>query len=186
MVPTPTLVFTPKVTVKSKGTLLRRVMAQRDAANLAVSASAGALPRLRGAHRVSQREVSHLGGMGCLPMLMTLYDSRFTGLCIGVAGYSPAISRPSRTNSLMALRISTHWADKAEALASYARQSQDDELLKMAQRIKARAIRRADAALLPSLQDGVANALLSKVGRFAACTALVGERPNADVLPNVR
>jgi hypothetical protein len=35
------------------------------------------------------------------------------------------------------------WADKAAALASYARQSQDQELERMAQRIRARAIRRA-------------------------------------------
>lgn len=39
------------------------------------------------------------------------------------------------------------WADKAAALASYAKQSQDDELLKMATRIKARAIRRAGELL---------------------------------------
>ena len=35
------------------------------------------------------------------------------------------------------------WADKAAALASYARQSEDQELERMAQRIRARAIRRA-------------------------------------------
>lgn len=35
------------------------------------------------------------------------------------------------------------WANKAEALASYARQSKDDSLRKMADRIQARAIRRA-------------------------------------------
>ncbi len=35
------------------------------------------------------------------------------------------------------------WANKAEALASYARQSKDDTLRKMAERIQARAIRRA-------------------------------------------
>jgi hypothetical protein len=35
------------------------------------------------------------------------------------------------------------WADKAIALASYARQSQDDQLEKLAFRIKSRAIRRA-------------------------------------------
>lgn len=34
------------------------------------------------------------------------------------------------------------WANKAEALASYARQSKDDTLRKMAERIQARAIRR--------------------------------------------
>lgn len=35
------------------------------------------------------------------------------------------------------------WADKAAALASYARQAEDDQLERMAQRIRARAIRRA-------------------------------------------
>lgn len=39
------------------------------------------------------------------------------------------------------------WADKAAALASYAKQSQDEELMKMATRIKARAIRRAGELL---------------------------------------
>ena len=35
------------------------------------------------------------------------------------------------------------WADKASALASYAKQSEDESLMKMAQRIRARAITRA-------------------------------------------
>lgn len=39
------------------------------------------------------------------------------------------------------------WADKAAALASYAKQSQDDSLMVMAQRIKARAVRRAGELL---------------------------------------
>jgi len=39
------------------------------------------------------------------------------------------------------------WADKAKALASYARQSQDESLRKMAIRIQARAIRRAGELL---------------------------------------
>lgn len=39
------------------------------------------------------------------------------------------------------------WADKAEALASYARMADDDELYKMAVRIKSRAIRRAGELL---------------------------------------
>lgn len=39
------------------------------------------------------------------------------------------------------------WADKAAALASYARQSQDDQLEKMANRIRARATRRAGELL---------------------------------------
>lgn len=39
------------------------------------------------------------------------------------------------------------WADKAAALASYARQAEDDQLERMAQRIRARAIRRAGELL---------------------------------------
>lgn len=39
------------------------------------------------------------------------------------------------------------WANKAEALASYARQSKDDTLRKMAERIQARAIRRCGELL---------------------------------------
>lgn len=39
------------------------------------------------------------------------------------------------------------WADKAQALASYAKQAQDDTLLVMANRIKARAVRRAGELL---------------------------------------
>lgn len=39
------------------------------------------------------------------------------------------------------------WADKAEALASYAKQAKDDELRKLADRIQARAIRRCGELL---------------------------------------
>jgi hypothetical protein len=39
------------------------------------------------------------------------------------------------------------WADKAEALASYAKQADDDTLRKMADRIQARAVRRAGELL---------------------------------------
>jgi AbiEi antitoxin C-terminal domain len=39
------------------------------------------------------------------------------------------------------------WADKAEALASYARQADDDSLRKTADRIQARAIRRCGELL---------------------------------------
>src|SRR6516165_5724503 len=39
------------------------------------------------------------------------------------------------------------WADRAEALASYARQAKDDELRRMADRIQARAIHRAGELL---------------------------------------
>jgi hypothetical protein len=40
-----------------------------------------------------------------------------------------------------------HWANKAEALASYARQANDDDLLKMAMRVHARAIDRCGQLL---------------------------------------
>lgn len=40
-----------------------------------------------------------------------------------------------------------NWGDKMEALASYAKQSRDDELMKMATRIRDRAIRRAGELL---------------------------------------
>lgn len=45
------------------------------------------------------------------------------------------------------------WADKAAALASYAKQANDEELLKMATRIKGRAIRRA-GELLQQIEPG--------------------------------
>ena len=45
------------------------------------------------------------------------------------------------------------WADKAAALASYAKQSQDESLMVMAQRIKARAVRRA-GELLAQIEPG--------------------------------
>jgi len=45
------------------------------------------------------------------------------------------------------------WADKAEALASYAKQADDDSLRKMADRIQARAIRRA-GELLQQIEPG--------------------------------
>lgn len=45
------------------------------------------------------------------------------------------------------------WADKAEALASYARQADDDTLRKLADRIQARAIRRC-GELLKQIEPG--------------------------------
>lgn len=45
------------------------------------------------------------------------------------------------------------WGDKMEALASYARQSKDDELMRMATRIRDRAIRRA-GELLKQIEPG--------------------------------
>jgi len=45
------------------------------------------------------------------------------------------------------------WADKASALASYAKQAHDDELERMAKRIRARALRRA-GELLKQIEPG--------------------------------
>ena len=45
------------------------------------------------------------------------------------------------------------WADKAAALASYARQADDDELYRMARRIQGRAVRRV-GELLKTFQTG--------------------------------
>jgi hypothetical protein len=55
------------------------------------------------------------------------------------------------------------WADKAAALASYARQSEDDELERMAQRIRARAIQRA-GELLKQFDARPQNAAKQKEG----------------------
>lgn len=68
---------------------------------------------------------------------------------------SPASARLPQTyesakNALtqcVALDECKDWSDKAAALASYAKQADDDELMKMATRIKARAIRRAGELL---------------------------------------
>lgn len=49
------------------------------------------------------------------------------------------------------------WANKAEALASYARQSKDETLRKMADRIQARAIRRC-GELLKQIPSGQGSA----------------------------
>ena len=61
------------------------------------------------------------------------------------------------------------WADKAAALASYAKQADDDQLEKMAMRIRARAIRRA-GDLLKQIEP-------SKGGRPPEQTR-VGDRPS--------
>jgi hypothetical protein len=49
------------------------------------------------------------------------------------------------------------WADKAEALASYAKQADDDTLRKLADRIQARAVRRAGKLLEVFKQQGARN-----------------------------
>lgn len=67
------------------------------------------------------------------------------------------------------------WADKAQALASYARQSKDDQLRKLADRIQARAVRRCGELLKQieparganqNIQDGA----VPKVTRESAAT----------------
>jgi len=68
-----------------------------------------------------------------------------------------SVSRASLPETYQAARVALSecsavdeckdWADKAAALASYARQSEDKELERMAHRIRARAIRRAGVLL---------------------------------------
>lgn len=77
------------------------------------------------------------------------------------------------------------WADKAQALASYARQSDDETLFNLARRIQARAMRRA-GELLKTFQggggQGARKDLRSTVGtgptsqRAAAASAGMSER----------
>ena len=55
------------------------------------------------------------------------------------------------------------WADKAAALASYARQADDDELYRMARRIQGRAVRRA-GELLKAFQTGAKGGRPTKNG----------------------
>ena len=61
----------------------------------------------------------------------------------------PAVYEDAKTALTECSRIDEcqDWADKAEALASYAKQAQDDELRRMADRIQARAIRRCGELL---------------------------------------
>ena len=62
------------------------------------------------------------------------------------------------------------WGDKAEALASYARQAKDDTMRQMADRIQARAIRRA-GELLKQIEP-------SKGGDSSLFNAKEGDRPS--------
>lgn len=81
------------------------------------------------------------------------------------------------------------WADKAEAMASYARQAKDESLRKMADRIQARAIRRCGELLKqiepgktgpkPELQDG---AVLQLTRTQAAEQAGLSERQRKTAL----
>ena len=69
----------------------------------------------------------------------------------------PAVSRATLPETYQAAQIALaecqrldeckDWSDQAMAMASYAKQSKDDDLLKMATRIKARAIRRCGELL---------------------------------------
>jgi hypothetical protein len=61
----------------------------------------------------------------------------------------PASYQDAKTALAECTRIDEcqEWADKAEALASYAKQAQDDEMRRMADRIQARAIRRCGELL---------------------------------------
>lgn len=65
------------------------------------------------------------------------------------------------------------WADKAQAMASYARQAKDDSLYKQALRIQARAIRRC-GELLKQIEparganQNIGEGAHPKVGRIAA------------------
>jgi hypothetical protein len=61
------------------------------------------------------------------------------------------------------------WADKAAALASYAKQAEDETLMKMAARIKARATRRAGELLL-QIQPGQGAHWQSKSGGAPTAT----------------
>ena len=61
------------------------------------------------------------------------------------------------------------WADKAAALASYAKQANDDELMKMATRIRDRAIRRAGELLKQ----------IAPAKNQHAASARVGARPSS-------
>lgn len=65
------------------------------------------------------------------------------------------------------------WADKAAALASYARQADDDELYKMARRIQGRAVRRC-GELLKEFQN---QTIGLKEGPRSTGTVTTGEPP---------
>lgn len=80
------------------------------------------------------------------------------------------------------------WADKAEALASYAKQAKDEQLRKMADRIQARAIRRC-GELLKQIEparganQNIREGTLPKVTRkFAAADAGMSEHQRKTAL----
>ena len=79
-----------------------------------------------------------------------------------ISTISPANARLPQTyesaktalSECVALDECKSWADKAAALASYAKQANDDELMKMATRIRDRAIRRA-ISKIDSIHDRI-------------------------------
>lgn len=80
------------------------------------------------------------------------------------------------------------WADKAAAIASYAKQAQDETLMATATRIKARAIRRC-GELLKAIEkaqganQNIRDGSVPKAGRAAAATrAGLSERQRKDAL----
>ncbi|MFO1351884.1 MAG: hypothetical protein U1F68_14920 [Gammaproteobacteria bacterium] len=79
--------------------------------------------------------------MSALPMLTTLPDIDTAKLPAVYERATQALAECNRIDECQ------DWADKAQALASYARQSKDDSLRKMADRIQARAIRRCGELL---------------------------------------
>lgn len=81
------------------------------------------------------------------------------------------------------------WADKAAALASYARQANDDSLLTLAQRIQGRAVRRAGELLKQvkparganqNIQDGAVPKVMTR--ELAALEAGMSERQRKTAL----
>ena len=86
----------------------------------------------------------------------------------------PAVYEQARTALAECSRIDecAEWANKAEALASYARQAEDSSLRQMADRIQARAIRRC-GELLKQIPDGKSQGRNQHVeGDKAALTTL--------------
>lgn len=72
------------------------------------------------------------------------------------------------------------WADKAAALASYAKQANDDELMKMATRIRDRAIRRA-GELLKQIEPQKGGDRKSEEYQRAAAAPLIGDITEAPI-----
>ena len=81
----------------------------------------------------------------------------------------------------------TEWADKAAAIASYAKQAQDQTLMDTATRIKARAIRRCGELLKqieksPGGRPKTGNGADTSSRKHAASTAGLSKRQQVDAL----